>query len=156
MFSVSATMPITLIGSCCLAIAVIAPTTAAAPPISYFISVSIESLILMPPLSKQTPLPTNATGLSSFLPPCHCMQASRDGCALPWPTESRAYMRSFLNRVSSMMSTTNPSASSACMRLQNSLGVSMLAGSCMRSFAIFSPASMLSMVCRLASKALGC
>ena len=48
--------------------AFIAPTTAPAPPMSHFIaSMPCAGLIEMPPVSKVTPLPTNATGASPSL-----------------------------------------------------------------------------------------
>ena len=51
--------------------------TAAAPPISHFISsMPSAGLIEMPPVSKQTPLPTKASGASPALPPFHLMTAS--------------------------------------------------------------------------------
>ena len=61
MFSTEGTMPVTgIVGFNC-AMARMAPSTAAAPHMSYFIfSMSWAGLMEMPPLSKVTPLPISA------------------------------------------------------------------------------------------------
>ena len=65
MFSTSPTNPITLRLTPAPAIARIAPTTAAEPPISHFMSsMPPAGLIDIPPVSKHTPLPINASGAS--------------------------------------------------------------------------------------------
>ena len=62
-FSVAGMMPTTLIGSLSWATALNAPSTLAAPLMSYFISsISAAGLREMPPASKVTPLPTSTTG----------------------------------------------------------------------------------------------
>ena len=69
-----------------------APKTAAAPPMSDFMSsMPWAGLIEMPPVSKQTPLPTRARGASSP-PPRQRMIATKGGWALPCATPSRAFM----------------------------------------------------------------
>ena len=78
MFSTRPTMPTTLTLALRAASACISPVTAAAPPMSPFMSsMPAAGLIEMPPVSKVTPLPTKATGLSLALPPFHCMTTRR-------------------------------------------------------------------------------
>ncbi len=63
MFSTRPMAPTTLTLALRAASACISPTTQAAPPMSPFMSsMPPADLIEMPPVSKQTPLPTNATG----------------------------------------------------------------------------------------------
>ena len=78
MFSTSPMMPTTLALALRAASACIRPVTAAAPPMSPFMSsMPAAGLIEMPPVSKVTPLPTKAIGLSLALPPFHCMTTMR-------------------------------------------------------------------------------
>ena len=63
MFSAAATIVKRLIGSLASMAAFVAPKTAAAPPMSYFISSIVGGgLREMPPVSKVIPLPTSAMG----------------------------------------------------------------------------------------------
>ena len=63
--------------------AFMAPVTAAAPPISHFMSsMPGPGLIEMPPESKQTPLPMSATGALPSLPPFHCITTTFDGLSV--------------------------------------------------------------------------
>src|SRR5436305_554062 len=69
MFSVVGTMPMTLIFGLSSAIASMAPTTAAPPPMSDFIfSMFRDGLIEIPPLSNVMPLPTRASVGPPFRP----------------------------------------------------------------------------------------
>ncbi len=70
MFSVAPTTAITLTGSSSLAIASTAPSTAAPPDMSNFISnILLAPLIEMPPVSNVTALPTSpSTGPTAFCP----------------------------------------------------------------------------------------
>ena len=85
-FSAQAIIPIRFTGSCNAATASIAPSTAAAPVISSFISpIPSDGLIEIPPLSKVMPLPTNAVkGLSP--PLAYFSIIIRGSCTLPAPT----------------------------------------------------------------------
>ena len=70
MFSVVGTMPMTLLFGFSSAIASMAPTTAAPPPMSDFIiSMFWAGLIEMPPLSNVIPLPTSASMGPLLRPP---------------------------------------------------------------------------------------
>ncbi len=67
-----------------------APITAAAPPISIFMSdMPGPGFSEMPPLSKVIPFPTSTIGFSPFSPPFHSMMIKRGSMALPWFTASR-------------------------------------------------------------------
>ena len=70
MFSVVGTTPMTLIFGSSSAIASMAPTTAAPPPMSDFIiSMFWAGLMEMPPLSNVMPLPTSASIGPPLRPP---------------------------------------------------------------------------------------
>ena len=76
---------------------------------SHFMSsMPAAGLIEMPPVSKVTPLPTNATGWSFAPPPFHCMTSSLDSRALPWPTPSREPMPRSRIAASPRISTSTP------------------------------------------------
>ncbi len=102
-------------------------------------SMLAAGLIEMPPVSKHTPLPMNATGASPFLPPFQRMTTTRLSCAEPWPTPSSAFMPSFLSFGTSSTSTAQPAFLSALARRANSSGKSTLAGSLTRSRASSTP-----------------
>src|SRR6185312_12555518 len=90
MFSTRPRMPTALTFALRAASAYIAPTTAAEPPMSVTIS-SMPSggFRLMPPVSKQTPLPMKAIGAAlALLAPFHWMTTSWLSRALPCPTPS--------------------------------------------------------------------
>ena len=96
----------------------------------------------MPPVSKQTPLPTKHTGLARLdLPPFHCITTTREGRALPWPTASRAFIFSASSCSSSRISTVTPASARSRMRSANSTGPRMLAGSLTRSRARKTPSA---------------
>ena len=80
MFSTRPMAPTALTLALRAASACIRPTTQAAPPMSPFMSsMPAAPLMEMPPVSKQTPLPTKATGCSPFLPPFQRMITVRLG-----------------------------------------------------------------------------
>ena len=111
MFSTKPTTPTALTLAFLPASAFIKPITTPDPPISYFISsIPFEGLIDMPPVSKVTPLPTNATGLFPFpfFEPYHFITTSFDGFSLPWPTQSKEPIPNFFILVSSSTSTFTP------------------------------------------------
>ena len=77
-FSTSPMMPTTLTLALRAASACIRPVTAAAPPMSPFMSsMPAAGFIELPPVSKVTPLPTKAIGLSLGLPPFQRMTTRR-------------------------------------------------------------------------------
>ena len=125
-----------------LARAIMVPVTAAAPPMSHFMSsMPSAGLIEMPPVSKQTPLPTKARGWAPASPPFHFMIASWLSRRLPWPTPNRVRMPSFSISASPRISTSRPRLSSAFTRLANSAGYRTLAGSDTRSRAKITPSA---------------
>ena len=133
------------------AMAHIAPVTAAAPPISHFISsMPLAGFIEMPPVSKVTPFPTRAKGASSP-PPFQFITTMKESRRLPCPTPKRAPIPSFSIAASSRISTSSPSALSAEQRDANSAGNNLLAGSNTRSRAKNTP---LASACRSLIKAL--
>ena len=79
-------------------------------------------LMEMPPVSKQTPLPTKAIGGSPRLPPFQRMITVRLGRAEPWPTPSSAPMPSLVMALTSSTSTSTPSFLSCDARRANSSG----------------------------------
>ena len=92
MFSTSPTTPTALTRARRPASAAMTPVTAAAPPISHFMSsMPAAGLSEMPPVSNVTPLPTKAIGASSRRgAPCQRMTATRLSRADPWPTANKA------------------------------------------------------------------
>ena len=85
-------------------------------------SMLAAGLIEMPPVSKQTPLPMNATGSAPFLPPFQRITTTRLSCAEPCPTASSEPMPSFFIALTSSTSTATPSFFSAVARRANSAG----------------------------------
>ena len=84
MFSTSPITPTALTLALRAASASIAPVTAAAPAMSPFMPImALPGFSDRPPESKQTPLPTSATGLPDFLPPFHCITTSWLSRSLP-------------------------------------------------------------------------
>ena len=124
MFSTRPRMPTALTLALRVASTCIRPATAAAPPMSPFISsMPSAGLRLMPPLSKQTPLPTKASGWAfGSAAPFHWMTASWLSRTLPWPTPSSEPMPNFPISFSPRISTVRPSFSSALTRFANSTG----------------------------------
>ena len=144
MFSTRPRMPMALTFALRRASTCISPVTAAAPPISPFMSsMPAPGLIEMPPLSKTTPLPMKATGLSRpAAAPFHCITASRGGLAEPCDTPRSAPMpsspafpahREFRPR--------RRTASSALAFSANSTGPSTFGGSLTRSRARTTPSA---------------
>ena len=86
-------------------------------------SMPAAGLIEMPPVSKQTPLPTKATGCSPRLPPFQRMITVRLGCVEPWPTPSSAPMPSLVIALTSSTSTSTPSLRNWLARRANSIGI---------------------------------
>ncbi len=110
-------MPTALTRALREASAIIVPTTAADPPMSHFMSsMPSAGLIEMPPVSKVTPLPTNATGALSSPAPFHCMTTSFDSFAEPWPTPSNDHMPRSDISLTPRTSTFRPVASSPLTR----------------------------------------
>ena len=100
-FSTRPTIPTTFALALRAARPAIAPTTAAEPPISPFIShIFAPGLSEMPPVSNVTPLPIIHAGFSPFLPPFHVMMTICDSRTEPWPTQSREFMPSAFMRFS--------------------------------------------------------
>ena len=123
MFSTRPIAPIALTRALRAASACISPTTQAAPAMSPFMSsMPAAGLIEMPPVSKHTPLPMNATGAAPFLPPFQRMITTRLSCTEPWPTPSSEFMPSFFIAGTSSTSTATPSFFSAAARRANSSG----------------------------------
>ena len=124
MFSTMPRIPTALTLALRAARAAMAPVTAAAPPMSVIISsMPSAGLMLMPPVSKQTPLPMNATGAAAgSLAPFHWITASWLSRTLPWPTPSRAPIPSLAISFSPRISTSRPSSVSFFTRRANSSG----------------------------------
>ncbi len=104
-FSTRPMTPTTLALALRAASACISPVTAAAPPMSPFMSSMPEAgFIELPPVSKVTPLPMKATGVSLALPPFHCMTAMRaprgEPCATPSSEPMPSFFISFSVRIS--------------------------------------------------------
>src|SRR5665213_2651411 len=134
MFSTMPMTPTTLTFALRAASVCISPVTAAAPPMSPFMSsMPPAGLIEMPPVSNTTPLPTNASGASFALPPFQRMMTNRGGRAEPCATPSSARMPSFFICASVRTSTATPSSVNFFARCANSTGPSTFAGSLMRS-----------------------
>ncbi len=90
-FSQAATMPTTFRRGFSSAMALIVPSTLAAPHMSNFISsMPAPGLMEMPPESKVMPLPTSTCGRAPFAPPRYSSTISFAGSLLPAVTESRA------------------------------------------------------------------
>ncbi len=122
-FSTAGIRPTTLSGRPRVATAVMAPRTAAPPPMSIFISsIPSEGFSEMPPASKTTPLPIRTTGAASFLAPRYSMTISRGSRTLPWATPSIAPIPSSSNSSRSRMRQSKPhsSASSRAFPAKNS------------------------------------
>ncbi len=99
MFSTRPIAPTALTFALRAASACISPTTQAAPAMSPFMSsMPAAGLIEMPPVSKHTPLPMNATGSAPFLPPFQRMTTTRLSCAEPWPTAEQRVHAELLHR----------------------------------------------------------
>ena len=79
-------------------------------------------LMEMPPVSKQTPLPMNATGAMRALAPFQRITAVRLSRVEPWPTASSVRMPSFLIAGTSRISTETPSFFRPAARRANSSG----------------------------------
>lgn len=91
-FSAMASTPTTLALAFLPAMARMAPSTAAAPPMSPFISsICSAGLIERPPLSKVSPLPTSTSGLSSAALPCQRNTAKMGARVLPCPTAASRF-----------------------------------------------------------------
>ena len=112
MFSTRPTTPTALTLALRAASARMVPMTAAEPAMSHFMSsMPAAGLIEMPPVSKVTPLPTNAIGFS-LPPPFHCMVTSWLSRSLPWPTPSSAPMPSLVISLTPSTFTSTPNSAS--------------------------------------------
>ena len=147
MFSTRPTRPTASTLALRPASAAISPTTAPAPAMSHFMSsIPPAGLMEMPPVSKVTPLPMNATGLpAAFFPfppaPFHCITTSRASLEEPWATPSSAPMPSFFISFGPSTSTSMPSFSSSLQRSAISSGWRMFGGSETRSRARKTPSA---------------
>ncbi|MNS94836.1 hypothetical protein D3C72_1290630 [compost metagenome] len=140
MFSTRPMTPITFALALRAASTCIRPVTAAAPPMSPFISSILRpGFSEMPPVSKTTPLPTKAIGSSFLLPPFHCITASRGGRAEPCATPRSAFMPSFFSSFSPRTSTSTPSLRSSSAFSANSTGPRAFGGRLTRSRARVTP-----------------
>ena len=140
MFSTRPTRPTTFTFALRPASAAMAPTTAAAPAMSHFMSsMPPAGLMEMPPLSKVTPLPTKATGLPSPPAPCQDITTMRGSRALPSETPISMPKPSFSSSAGPNTSTATPSCSRLRQRSAISAGNSTLAGSLARSRARNTP-----------------
>jgi hypothetical protein len=124
MFSTRPIAPITLTFALRAASACMRPTTQAAPAMSPFMSSMLPAgLIEMPPVSKQTPLPTKAMGLLAGLA---AVPAHDDHAAVAFRplrhAEQRAHAE-FRHRLDGRaISTLTPSLRSRLQRRANSAG----------------------------------
>ena len=84
MFSTNPTTPTAFTFAFLKAKLFIRPTTTADPAISYVISsINLAGFKDIPPVSKQTPLPTNAKGFFCFLFPFHSIVTIYEPLELP-------------------------------------------------------------------------
>ena len=133
MFSTRPTRPTTLALALRRASVFMTPATTPAPPMSMVISsMPAAGLMLIPPVSNTTPLPTKAKGASSP-PPFHCITTTLDGLSDPCPTQRRDPMPSFSRSASSRTSTVTPSALRSLSFSANVVVVRMFAGAFTRS-----------------------
>ena len=140
MFSTNPTIPITFAFAFLSAKAFITPATTPAPPISIVISsIPPAGFIEIPPVSKTTPLPTNANGSPPELPPSQCIMTTFDSLSEPCPTHKSVRIPIFSKSFSFKTSTRNPIDSRDCKRLENSCVVKTLAGSLIRSLVKLTP-----------------
>ena len=114
------------------AIARIAPSTAAPPPMSYFIfSMPSAGLMETPPVSNVTPFPMSPRWSAEFaFSGTYRMMISAGGLSLPWATPSNEPIPICRIRPSSRISHSSPNSAaifSACSA--STSGVSRLAGS---------------------------
>ncbi len=133
MFSTAATTPTTRTCGRSAGSAPIAAITAAPPAMSDFIHCRSAVLMLIPPLSKHTPLPTRAT---VFLARggAYSSEMSRGGLALPPPTARIAPMPSASIAAGSNSMNFNPAVrATSCAISASRWGYSWLGGSLTRS-----------------------
>ena len=143
-FSASASTATAGAGDCRSASVSIAPAAAAAPAMSPRISsMPAAGLMEMPPVSKQTPLPTKATG-AAFSLPGQRSTTSLGPCSAPPPTAHNAPMPSAAKRLPSSTSTFRPKSRNARSLSAKLAGFSRLPGSATRSRAKSTPRSMAS------------
>ena len=64
-------------------------------------SMNLAGFKEIPPVSKQTPLPTKARGLDFFDKPYHSIVTRYDPLTLPCPTPSKVFIPNFFNFLSS-------------------------------------------------------
>ena len=96
MLVVEPTRPTTFTASPRRAIASMAPSTPAAPHMSYFIhSMLAAGLMEIPPESKHSPLPTSTTGLPFLGPFRYSSAMSLGSCGVPWATARNDPIPSF-------------------------------------------------------------
>ena len=119
MFSTRPTRPTTLALALRLAIAIMAPTTAAEPPMSPFMScIPGPGFNEIPPVSNVTPLPMSATGAAFLsLPPIHFMTTRREPRTEPCPTPSSEPIPSLVMATTSSTSISRPSSDSSSIRV---------------------------------------
>ena len=125
-----------------------AAITVQAPVLSIFISsIRAAALMLMPPESKQTPLPISARlrPSASFSPaPPERMTIIRGGLSLPWPTARNMPIPSSAARFSSTTSIDSPCASAmARASSARTCGDTSFAERLARRRAMFAPSPMI-------------
>ena len=109
MFSVAGTTPMTLARGLSRAMAHIAASTAAPPPMSHFIiSIPAAGFREMPPVSKVMPLPTSASRGPSGRPPSWRTTIITGGSSLPRATPSSAPIPSRSRSARCSTSTSRP------------------------------------------------
>ncbi len=122
--------------------AAISPATTPAPAMSHFMSsMPPAGLMLMPPVSKVTPLPMKAIGFDPSLAPFQRMITARGSLSLPCATPSRAPKPSFAISLGPSTSTVRPNRVSASQRRAISTGFSTLGGSAIRSRLTVTPSA---------------
>ena len=148
MFSTMGSRPMTRRGSFNSATACIAPSTAAAPPMSPFMaSMPPGSFRLMPPVSKVTPLPMKTRGWELEIRDWGLFSRTtkRGGVALPCETASTPPM--CCSAISFSVSTVQVRpvrVAMSCAWSASAVGVSTLGARLMRSRAKLTPCAMAS------------
>ena len=139
-FSTNPTIPTTFAFAFLSAKTFITPPTTPAPPMSIVMSsMPLAGFIEIPPVSKTTPLPTNANGEQPELSPSQCIITTFDSLSEPCPTHKSVRMPIFSKSFSSNTSTRSPVDSRDSKRFENSCVVKTLAGSLIRSLVKLTP-----------------
>ena len=142
-FSTNPTTPTAFIFAFLIAKLWISPATTADPAMSYFISsINFAGFKEIPPVSKQTPFPTNDKGwFLFFLSPYHSKVTRNDSLALPLPTPSKEFMPKLFSLDSLYTVTFTPNFFNFNSLLTYSFGYKTFGGSETKSLAKFVPTS---------------